>query len=229
MSKSSTTFGVIIAVIIHALLFLPAVSAERKAEPKASQVKPVKIQASLAKPAEKAKPAPVKPHTKPNFKKLASARPAETSQPGQTSAAAKDDIHTPRLRMTCGSKQHLREVVEAMGMRIVAVNSGGQVVGQIAGDNKPALVEFDAELSQFSNRVRTLPRNFFGRQLDGRGREVSGLWILVPASVDQWLIKTQLEAAGRRGVGFGQVRVMDGVFEAQGGQYKIVITNVVLS
>ncbi len=233
MSKSSTALGVIIAIIFHGLLFLPVVSADRNAKPKGHQIKPVQIQASRSKPPELQKRPAAKPTTKqmasPNLKKVVSARASETSRPGQTSSSKRDDQQIPPLRITWRSPQHLRDVVEALGMRIVAVNTGGQIVGEIVAENKPALVEFDVELSQFSNRVRTLPRDFFGKQLDRRGREVSGLWILVPATVDRRLIETQRDAIDRRGLKFGQVRVMDGVFETQGSEYRIVITNLVLS
>ena len=240
MSRSSLIIGGLIAVVLHGLLFLPVKSSPKESppagDPPANPPKKVKIAPAPAAHRKPPPPAPVRPVQPPKPKLAAKlqpvvpkpAAPVEQQKAGRTATPAKDNAALPPLRIVWASPGQLRRVAGALGMRIVAVNARRQVVGEVTAAGGGGLRDFDGRLDQYSNRVRTLPRSFFGTELAaGSGVEVADLWVLVPAAVDRRWIDLQRRAIARAGLTAGKVRELEAAFEKQSNGYRLVVTRVV--
>ena len=238
MSRSSLIIGGLIAVVLHGLLFLPVKSSQTES-PQAGESPthpPKKVRITPA-PAARPKPLPpAQPHKPPKPRMAAKlqpvvpkpAAPVEPRKAGRTQSQVKDDWPLPPLRIVWASPAQLRRVAGALGMRIVAVNARRQVVGEVPAGGGGALRDFDGRLDQYSNRVRTLPRSFFGAELAaGSGAEVADLWVLVPAAVDRRWIDLQRRAIARAGLTAAKVRELEAAFEKQSNGYRLVVTRVV--
>ncbi len=249
MSKSSFIVGLLLALAAHALLLVPL---DTQADPDApadpeTPVSPVTmIDPPPPAPPAKPKPAP-QPETKPQVKprpkpapeppQLARTTPPPVPEPepepmeGNTTPRQRpesiDDDVLPPLRITWDSPTELRRVAGAMGMRIVAVNFQGKVLGEIDPDGKAELVEFNGSLAAYSNRVRTLPSGFFGTRLSANDAQVAELWILVPAAIDRAWMDMQKQAIARTGLAAEQVRSIEGRFASVPGGYRLVVTRIV--
>jgi hypothetical protein len=151
---------------------------------------------------------------------------AAVAEPG--SSAEPDDDALPTLRIEWSSARQLKNVARTLGMRIIAVDDRSDIVGEVSLLGTPALVPFNGRLSNFSNRVRTLARNYFGPADRWEGGErVASLWILVPAGIDRSFADTQRDAIRDAGRSVGDVRTTEGRFEAWADTYRLVITRVI--
>ena len=237
MSKSSLMLGLVVAIVLHALLFVPVNAPERLPEPALADPDPVPP-VTMIDPPPPVQPPPVKPpqpdppaDPPPQMQQIAQPpAPQEDpgEQPGKTSPEDISDDALPPLRITWNSPDQLRQVARSLGMRIVAVNFQGQVVGEVNGGGATAsLGEFSGQLSHYSNRVRTLPSGFFGSSLTDGQREIAELWILVPAGVDRAWMDLQKQAIAQTGLAPERVRAIECRFADQAGAWRLVVTRVV--
>ncbi len=157
-------------------------------------------------------------------------RPEETP-PGETIARRAEEISDdalPPLRIVWSSPDQLRAVAAGTGMRVVGVNTLGEIIGQVPSRGPVRLEEFTGRLGRFSNRVRTLPRNFFGQVLTRQdGQSVAELWVLVPSRLDRQWISLQKRAIATAGVETQAVRAVEGQFATRSGAFQLVVTRLV--
>lgn len=243
MSKTSLLIGCVLAAALHGLLLLPMSPSDADEvapdpspgiripglptpppEPKGLLPEPE----PPAKAAREHKAPAHAPTPRPPMQRVAPA-PAppepERADPADASAG-QDDKALPPMRIAWTSPQQVRAVARALGLRIVAVNAGGQAVGQIDPYGGP-MKDFTARLDQYSNRVRTLPRGFFGPGSAEPGdRDVAGFWILVPAAVDRQWIALQRSAIAERGMRAAEVREVEARFTGSDETPRLSITRV---
>ncbi len=229
MSKSTFVIGILVAVGAHALLFWPFdgnTPAAKKSQP---EVKPPTVAMLPEVPEAKTPPTPPKlrPAAEPTPLKRVVDAPAKTEAPdtpGDTSADGPEDA-LPPLRVVWESADQLRSVVAHLGMRIVAINTDNQVAGEVTATGSPRVVPFEGRLSSYSNRVRTLPRDFFGPAPVADGG-VASFWVLVPADLDARFVLLQRDAIRRKGLRAADVRAMEAEFRSGRGGYELVITRL---
>ena len=240
MSRSSLILGVVAALVLHGLLFLPVTKhaqpeAAGEAPPNEGQGKEVTLAEPPRAPAPAEMPTPAPPKTPqprkpaPELAKVVAAPPApsERPRPDGSAGAETDDAHLPPLRILWSSPGQLRQVARELGMRIVAVDAAGKILAEVSTDGQAALRKFAGRLDQYSNRVRTLPADFFGRRLAGpSAAKATALWVLVPAGLDRQWIELQKRALARRGLAGSKVRELEGRFESAAGRATLVVTRV---
>ena len=236
MSKSSLIIGLVAAAALHGLLFVPMAKPKTPKTP-AARVKP-KVTVAAVPPRPKAappapkKPAPHKPQPKaaPRLRKVAAnPAPAADKKVSGTTHSRDDKVQPmPPLRIAWTSPKQLRSVAHALSMPIVAVDGQARIIGQVADGGETALVEFRESLAGYSNRVRTLPKGFFGGEVArAAGPGVAELWILVPAELDRRWMDLQRQAIARAGLKLSQVRELEGRFEQAGRGFELRVTRVV--
>ena len=117
-------------------------------------------------------------------------------------------------------------VAAHLNMRIAAITADNQVTGEVATNGPVRVVPFEGRLSAYSNRVRTLPRGFFGPGPVANSK-IASFWVLVPADLDARFILLQRDAIRREGITVAQVRAVDAEFRFSRGGYRLEITRVI--
>ncbi|MFP4139962.1 MAG: hypothetical protein ACOCZU_03680 [Planctomycetota bacterium] len=247
MSRSSLIIGLLVAIGLHAVLFGPSLWTDTPPEtPDRPTVPPVAITPppepqSEPEPAptppsepvrQPAPPTPPPPTEKPapplrevHQQPTEADPPPEEGDTHATPAEDVDDSDLPPLRIVWDSPAELRRVAGQLGLRIVAVNAAGEILGEVPSEGPVKLVEFTGQLSRYSNRVRTLPVRFFGGQLT-RSTRTRRLWVLVPADLDQRWIRMQKRVIAQAGVELAGVRELEGQFRAAGDGLHLVVTRI---
>lgn len=247
MSRSSFLTGLVISVLAHALLFLPGGARPNAAEHEdsaSSPDEPIMIDPSSliaaaddvkALPPPRRDPLPepesdpVEPEPRPTFERVL--------DPESIRALAEDngnrrqderDARLPTMQILWSGPEQVRRVAAALGVRIVAIGSEQRMLGEIPARGVTRLVEFDEDLARFSNRVRTLPRGFFGLAVEHNASEpVEAYWLLVPAGVDRTLAAVQREAIDHFGADPDRVKRMEARFEGVGAAPpRLVVTDI---
>lgn len=233
MSRSSLILGFVIAVLVHAALFLPSWLSnppppEQTPEPPDGSVTIVVPPPPRVEPAVPLQQPPLSD----------ALRLAEVVQPradaklpeeGETAvAAADDDQALPATRIVWESPAELRAVARELGMRVVAVTRANEVVGEVALDGVLRLAPFRLRFETYSNRVRSLPASFFGPSLDrDGGRGIMGFWVLVPEPVDLRMAEVVRAAIHRAGLAMSDVDWVEARFAADTvGRHKFVVMNI---
>lgn len=238
MSKSTFIIGMLVAAAAHAALLWPLDRPTTAAEDTKPDVKPPTVAVLPEVPKVETPPPPPKPEppaplpapkpVEPAPLKRVVEAPPEPDAPeaaGETSADGPADV-LPPLRVVWESADQLRTVAAHLGMRIVAVNADNQVAGEVATSGAVRIVPFEGRLSSYSNRVRTLPRGFFGSG-PVADSDVASFWVLVPADLDARFVLLQRDAIRREGLTPAEVRAMDAEFRSGGSGYQLVITRLV--
>jgi hypothetical protein len=245
MSRSSLIIGLLAAGALHALLFAPALWSSEQPDPAdPSEDPPAVAITPPPEPAPTPEPEPVKqptPEPKPRPEPVKKPTPplrevhkqpaAQDPPPRQGNThnnpvEEADPSDLPPLRIIWDSPSELRRIAARLGMRIVAVNSGGEILGEVPSAGAVRLVEFGGQLSRYSNRVRTLPVSFFGHQLARQAETAARLWVLVPTGVDRRWIHMQKQAIARAGVDLTGVRELEGEFRRARGTVRLVVTRI---
>lgn len=237
MSKISLIVGVAVSLLAHAMVFAPQMLGSRRqantlAEAKRqavvmlaqAQAEPVRPQhPKLEEPVEP--PTQLKPPAK--IEKVVKPRSARDLIKGYGDMA-EDAGDLPAMRIVWTGPEQVSAVARTFRMRIVAINADGRIVGEVTMDGEARLVAFNTELTGYSNRVRTLPADFFGRGVMASTAEsIRSLWILVPADVDGEFVRIQREAIRERGVKPAIVLAMEAHFTRDdSGRYRLVVTRV---
>jgi len=239
MSKTSLLIGCVLAAAVHGLLLWdpspvsPPEPVPAEAPPKATLVTAPAPDPKPVPPTPKPKPKPVPPKAgkaaptpTPPLQKVAQApaQPEPERPEPKDPAPGADDAALPPMRIAWASPQQVRAVARALGLRIVAVNADAEAVGQI-DPYDGRLADFTGRLDQYSNRVRTLPRGFFGTSAEAPGRGVARFWILVPAAVDRQWMALQRSAIAERGMKVSEVREVEARFTGSGTP-RLSITQV---
>ena len=241
MSKTSLIMGLSLSLFVHGLLLLPPKAGDAvppiSAEPPAPEARTTvtlepPIQEQLAvEPPEKIELEPPEPEAAPPLEALQQViePPADVlpmDEPGEFSDAEGDD-HLPELRLTWDGPGQLIEVARSLGLRILLIGAQNQPVGELDLAGELSVRRFDGRLEHFSNRVRAIPRDFFGpKPMKQAAESVRALWVLVPAAVDQQWIMVQKAALDARGLVGGDVSRMEARIRSQEDGYRLVVTNV---
>ena len=240
MSKTSLLIGCLLAAAMHGLLLLPLTASHvdevtpAPAAPKTKLAVTPPPEPAPAPPEPKPKP-PEPPKTgtpapkpKPPMQEVVKPpAPPKPDKPDPVKASAgEDDKALPPLRIVWASANEVRTVARVLGLRIVAVNAEDEATGEI-DPYSGKLKDFTGRLDHYSNRVRTLPRDFFGATASNPdGRAVARFWILVPVAVDRQWVALQRSAIAQRGMTAGQVREVEARFNGRGGRLRLSITRV---
>ncbi len=151
---------------------------------------------------------------------------AATAQSSTSDANAEED-RIPNLRIEWDSPRDVFTVAQALGMRVVAIDYSNAILGELRSATATTLVPFDGRLSGYSNRIRTLHREYFGPSHKwSPNARVAALWILVPAHVDRAMVSAQLDAIQKAGRQPGDVQTTIGYFKRVGGRYRLIISSV---
>lgn len=152
---------------------------------------------------------------------LADAEPA----PASSSRGGEGDP-VPPLRVHWRDARELIAVARALGMRLAAVDGGGEILGEIALADEPQLKEWAGLPYGYSNRVRMLSPSIFASGL-AEEPGITEIWVFVPADRDRTMVEAQKEAVRRAGATLDDVASVDGRFvRAANGSYRLDITNV---
>jgi len=258
MSRTSLLLGVVVAIVIHVALFwpigkqtpakqprpLPRLTLERPETPdQQTPDPPVREEArvpeterELEREPELAEvvdqpPTEGTPVTPPApMEQTREARRAEEDREtlGDSPAREPDDDALPPVRIVWDGPDEVRSVARELGMRIVAVDRRGDVLGEVSRTGSANVVPFDSGTSRFSNRVRMIDdRGFFGesipRELEGR---LSAFWLLVPAELDRALSDEIRRTIRESGYTTSQVRFVEASFEERSGRRVLKIGRI---
>jgi hypothetical protein len=255
MSRTSLILGILIAIGVHAALFWPLGKSPAKQnrpvaprlklerpqepapEPEAQEPEPSEIvsreEAPLPEPApERATPEPERRAETPPpapMERVDEVRKSdvETAGLGQT-ADEPDDDALPPVRILWDGPDEVRSVALELGIRIVAVDRQGDVLGEVARTGSSRIVPFDSGTSRFSNRVRMIDdRDFFGSEIPGElnGR-LSAFWLLVPADLDRALSDEIRRTIHDSGYAASEVRYVEASFEQRAGRRVLKIGRI---
>jgi len=240
MSRTSLILGAVVSLIIHGVILFPGVvnRSDLVTTPPVAEHERGTITVAALPPAPEVRPPQRKPEQPapppaPPLKEIV--RPV-VEVPGEMGlgdlAENVSDDALPTLTILWTGPDGLRAVCRSLGLRVVAVNSRNEVVGEVALDGEIRLTRFSGNFGQYSNRVRTLAPSFFGTALSQRnGVSFAALWILVPPDVDRRFCNLQREAIRRQGVPASRVASVEARFEPAPSRegYVLVVTRVVLS
>jgi len=238
MSKTSLIVGVVVSLLAHAVIFAPQMfGSRRQAEALAKAKRQAAVMLTMAETKSSRPPIPkddvqTKPSARPEppaeVEEVVKPRTVRDSIKGYGDLAKDDAGDLPAMRIVWTGPEQVRSVARAFRMRVVAINAEGKVAGEVTMDGEARLVAFNGGLAGYSNRVRTLPADFFGRGLTASAPAgIRSLWILVPAHVDKEFVRIQRAAIRERGVNPSAVLAMEARFAPDAsGRYRLVVTRV---
>lgn len=140
------------------------------------------------------------------------------------------DEYMPALKMDISDYNALMGAVRYFGMKIALIDTFGNFVDEIKAGKVNKIVPIEQGLSEYSNRIRMLPVNYFGRKIEKimSIRELSPC-ILVPAEVDRQFAALQKEVIANRGHALEDVKSTAGRFIREGDAYKLIIERLYLT
>ena len=230
MSKSTFIIGLIAACLVHSLLFIDF----DKKIVKAEEIKEQKIAKILIPPLPKLqepdviKPVkPLKQQLRESFEKVV-AGSTQANVPDRYGDYAKEsDEGLPSLRLIWDSPEHLIRVSKALGLKVLPVNNSNEPIGELRFERDILVGKFYGELSNYSNRVRTISSQFFGRDVISQCKEnVRCFWVIIPSEIDQSWIAVQKQALRSKGLKSYQVSYMEATIANDGNGYKLIITRI---
>jgi hypothetical protein len=237
MSKSSFIIGLSLAIALHVLILWPGFGRKETYEKAKEEQKEEQRRIVIVPSDQRPTPEPLPPNQKhraqprqrdaqilKNVVKASGDNKSSTAE-GDTSSKNEEDS-LPPLRIIWESDRQLRSVAGSLGLKIVAVDHQSKIIGEVVTTGDPRLVEFNGDLSLYSNRVRTLPSSFLGSEKPA-GVRVSSFWILVPAYLDKRFVDIQRDAIRQHGLRMSEVRAVEAVFQWTNGAYRLVISRVV--
>ena len=200
-----------------------------KAEPK-EQPKAEPKEQPKAEPKEQPKEEPVKQSDTPqieNLEEIVKRPETEFAKGiGDFSDNPSSDL-VPELRLIWDSPEQLIRVAKSLGMRILIVNGRNEPVGELIFDQGLSVKEFKGNLTNFSNRVRTISAHFFGPEvLRQSNKSVQCFWVVVPASVDRTWVSVQKQAIRSKGLNGSQVSYMEARVIPNGSGYELVVNRI---
>jgi len=137
--------------------------------------------------------------------------------------------YLPALKMDISDYEALTGAIRYFGMRIVLINSMGNFVDEIQLGTRLKVVPIQQALSEFSNRIRILPLNYFGIEIERiiRVRDLTPC-MLVPADIDKRFADLQRQAIEKEGHFLDEVEATGARFKKDGKEYKLVIEKLYL-
>ncbi len=233
MSKSTFIIGVIIAVLVHSLLFLDFDKNTLKAE----EVEPKKVARilipPLPKPPERTPPDPGKPLSLPSrppkesFDQVVTDSTQGDIPDSLGDYAADGDEGLPSLRLIWDSPEHLIQVSKALNLRVIPVNNSNKPIGELCFERNILVNRFSGELSGYSNRVRTISSHFFGINVLNQCQEnVQCFWIIVPTDIDYQWVSIQKQVLRSKGLNSSQVSYMEAQIVNNENGYELLITSI---
>jgi hypothetical protein len=249
MSASSATTGFIAAVVLHLVLFVPwwpeastpvgpdsapkpALAVKVNVSPPAEEPEtPMAQERPVAETPQSPPPAPEPVEAAPSalaLSEVAEAPTAEVEHQGGDLASQRDGAGLPPLQIRWRNPDEVLAVSQALGLRVLALGREEETLGEIVGTRSGVqLVAFVGDYSRFSNRVRTLPGHFFGKELKRTDAGLVALYmILVPAEVDEHLMAAQRAAIKQVGLQPEEVAAVEARFRLRGESYELEITSI---
>ena len=247
MSRLSFVIGLAVSLGLHSLLFVNVWGQGKRQAVVAEPPKTAKL--IMPPPPEPKQPEPrqEEPKVEPHKEEVmeppvqAAAKPLESpdqvvkatspvdvgQDPGDHAESASGDV-LPELRLTWDNSDELLTVARAMGFRILLINPKNQPIGELSLQNGITVKRFTRDLSGYSNRVRTLPPDFFGNRVVQQVNEpIRCLWILVPSAVDIHWVSAQKQAVEVQGLQNSQVSHFQAKIVATGNGYDLKSVEVV--
>jgi hypothetical protein len=249
MSKPAVFFGLMLAGIVHWMLFLtpvvnmppvaesvaritlreiPAAPQAQEATPKSPPSKveppqPTPPPAPAPQPPQ-AKPTPTPP--RPNLTRTDPPQrtPLDTSVKGDFAGSPQAN-RRPVLRIDWGTPGEAMSVVTTAGMRLVLLNNEGGIAGEVAAGSG-GWHRHDSEqhdLSRYSNRVRivdTTPAFTQAASLRGMGERLA---VLLPLALEHDLRTQQHKVAANAGLTAADIRAFYGRFQVERGSVAFTI------
>jgi len=246
VSRSSIFTGFVVALLVHAIIFVPGgcntKPVSKEPDKSIRKIKKVVVVSPPPKPeleepeieCKTEPPEPVSSSSKQAPREPEDAFGKVVDQAtrkklpglGNTSSQTEGDSLL-SLRIAWESPGQLCAVAQDLGLKVVAVNSSGEIMGEVDTIGDPTLKSFTSCLSNFSNRVRTLPKFFFGPGMALSSKErISAFWVLVPENIDREFLAVQNRAVGERGLNMLEVSVVEAVFEHESDHYQLVVKAV---
>jgi len=237
MSQTSLIIGLLSSIALHAVLLLPGSPEELLSRKKTkATIKPANKVALRLSPKTPAQRQPQSDrHLEKNESKMRDlekvAEPLNKNLAGRIGdlSPSGDDGRLPPLRLVWDSPRQLIEISKALGMRILAIRSN-QLIGEVSLQDAPHIKSFDGELSGFSNRVRTIPPQFFGPAVLRTSDEpVESFWVLVPSNLDRQWVSIQKEAMQSSRIPSSELSYMEARIVPGELNHGLVITKIVKS
>ena len=151
--------------------------------------------------------------------------PVPDEEPAPVSGRGQGEF-VPPLRVHWKDARELISVARTLGMRLAAVDSRGEIIGEIALSDSPGLKTWGGLPYGYSNRVRMLSPSIFSSPLEGAA-EIREIWVFVPSDRDRAMVEAQKRAVQRAGARMEDVAAVDGRFvRAANGSYRLDITNI---
>lgn len=258
MNKKQIILGIILSLCLHGILLsipkstelmkkdeLTKTQMKRNVEPQITAILPQEIKKDEEKRIEVAKlkeevPKTTKvekpvtlptPSLKELFKPPVVENVATDEKQGDvlTGEKKKNSDYIPELKIDISDSETIFEAANFFGMKIVAIDSGNNILCEIKVNSPVQLVPFNGSLLDYSNRVRLLPDNYLGATIASFLKEKGAkLFIFIPAPVDLMFVNLQKEAVAKEGIILSQVRATAGQFvKDKEGKYSLLITDVI--
>jgi len=231
--KRSLVIGLFVSLVAHGALFLPNLITDRqmvKQKETKVQGKVALSSRSIAKK-ETVQEKRVEPEEKSSsemeqLKEMVKARKTIPSKSKGDFASVVEKDSVPELKLTWDDSRQLLDVARNLGMRILAANSN-DIVGELNITGVPYIEAFDGKVSNFSNRVRTVPASFFGSSLiENWDKNFNCFIVLVPSTVDQQWLSEQRSVLNSKGLRGSQISYMEAKIVWNGHAYELVITKM---
>lgn len=235
MSKTSILTGLIVSVLGHTILFwdyIPGlekknlvINTTKEQAAKAINVANIQMQKPLEVKPHEAKQPPMSVLNK--VEKLVS--PKKVSSKGNRGDFSdKDDENSiPSLRLIWDNPDEII-AAQRIGLKILAVEKGNQIVGELIFDGTLSVKPYQGDMSNYSNRVRTISYDFFGRQiLSEINRPIDCWFILIPAEIDRKWLTIQQQAIHEKGLKYSEVAYVEARLVSENNGYELVITKIV--
>jgi len=141
----------------------------------------------------------------------------ESLADGDFAAEDVPDDALPMLQIVWEGPDHVRNMARRYGMRIIAMSSDQEIVGEISRRGPLSIDPVGQPLRGYSNRVRTLPPGYFGSEIARRSETaISSYFIFVPSALDQSFMDHQRESLNVVRLDAREVRLMEGRLSSSG-------------
>jgi len=240
MGKKYMFAGILISVFLHTAFFtMPNMLGGKKiAIPKGIPEEICTIEARIPEePIKKEiKKAPVKEpekkieNMKEVFKPDSVEIDAAPEEEGNIKIEEPTDEYMPALRMDISDRETIMGAVKYFGMKIALQNKMDNFVDEVSVKWFNKIIPIQEGLSEYSNRIRRLPENYFGEKLEKiiRMRKLKPC-ILVPAETDRKFAETQRQVIEKHGYRLDEVQSMTGKFVRGSKGYSLEIEKLYLN
>jgi len=241
MSKMYIAIGVALSLFLHITFFaVPNEHVAKNTENVKKEIKKCPVMAVGPEEAKKApeivskKPAGELPEPKKEamqevFKPDSIDKDVIPEEKGNIKIEEPTDEYMPALKVDISDYRILIGALRYFGMRVVLVDKSGNFVDEINLKKRPNIMPIKQSLAEYSNRIRMLPRSYFGERVEKiiRLRELRSC-ILVLADVDKKFAGLQKQIVAENGYELDEINATTGRFIKEGDKYRLVIERLCL-